>query len=79
MTLDTMMVLGAELQHIQEEKRHLQGLASGGSPALLKELKLWKSRETQVLNSIAIEEAYLEDRYEGYARENACPSKYKVL
>ncbi len=70
MTMDTMMVLGAELQHIREEKSHLQRLANGGGPALQQELHRWERRETQVLNSIASEEALLEDRYEGYEREN---------
>ncbi len=68
MTMDTMMVLGAELQHIREEKSHLQRLADGGSPALQKELKRWESREAQVRQAIASEEAFLEDRYEGYER-----------
>jgi len=66
--MDTMMVLGAELQHIREEKSHLQRLADGGSPALQKELKRWESREAQVRQAIASEEAFLEDRYEGYER-----------
>ena len=69
MTMDTMMVLGAELQNIREEKSHLQRLADGGSPALQKELKRWESREAQVREAIASEEALLEDRYEGYERE----------
>ena len=69
MTLDTMMTLGAELQRIREEKDYLQSLAKDGSPAIEQEIRRWERRETQVLNSIASEEALLEDRYQGYEQE----------
>ena len=69
MTLDTMRALGAELQHIREEKTYLQRLDNEDSPAIQQELQRWEQREAQVLNSIAGEEALLEDMYEGYERE----------
>ena len=69
MTLDTMRALGAELQHIREEKSHLQRLGSEGGPTIQLALQNWERREAQVLNSIASEEALLEDWYEGYERE----------
>ncbi len=69
MTLDTMNALGADLQRIREEKTHLQRLASEGGPAIQQELQRWERREAQVLNSIASEEALLEDMYEGYEQE----------
>ncbi len=65
MTLDTMRELGAELQHIREEKTYLQRLDNEDSPAIQQELQRWD----QVLNSIVGEEALLEDIYEGYEPE----------
>ncbi len=69
MILDTMRTLGAELQRIRGEKTHLQQLGSEGGPAIQQELQRWERREAQVLNSIASEEALLEDMYEGYEQE----------
>ncbi len=71
MTLDTMRALGAELQHIREEKGNLQRLGSEGGLTIQQALQHWERREAQVLNSIASEEALLEDWYEGYETENA--------
>ena len=71
MTLDTMTALGSDLQHIRDRKSHLERLANGGGPDLQQELQRWERREAQVLNSIASQEALLEDSYEGYEPENA--------
>ena len=67
MTLNTMMELGADLQRIREMKTHLERLANGGGPAIRQELRQCERRETQLLNSIASQEALLE--YEGYEQE----------
>ncbi len=69
MTLDTMTALGSDLQRIRERKIHLERLANGGGPAIQQELQRWERREAQVLNSIASEEALLEDMYEDYEGE----------
>ncbi len=69
MTLDTMTALGSDLERIRERKSHLERLANGGGPAIQQELQRWERREAQVLNSIASEEALLEDMYEGYEQE----------
>ena len=69
MTLDTMRALWAELQHIREEKTNLLRLGSEGGPTIQQALNHWESREAQVLNSIASEEALLQDMYEDYERE----------
>ncbi len=70
MTLDTMRALWAELQHIREEKTNLLRLGSEGGPTIQLALQHWERRGAQVINSIASEEALLEDRYEGYEPEN---------
>ncbi len=69
MTLDTLRVLESELQHVREEKDYLQPLSDDGSPEIAEALRRWEHRESQLLNSIASEEAILEDMYEEYERE----------
>ncbi len=70
MTLDTMRTLGAELQRIREEKTHLQRLGNEGGPAIQQALRRWERREAEVIDSIASEEALLQDMYEDYERED---------
>jgi hypothetical protein len=69
MTMDTLRVLEAELRHVREEKDYMRPFTHDGSPEIEEALRRWDQRETRLLNTIASEEAILQDMFEEYERE----------